>query len=69
MKVMETVGWIIAAIGWIWLVVMGFRYSILWGILNLLIPIVAVVFGIVHFPAAKTPLIILLVGVILAALF
>jgi hypothetical protein len=65
---LETIGWIVAVIGWIWLVVMGFRHNIAWGILNLLIPVVAIIFGIVHFAEARTPLIIMIVGALVAGI-
>jgi hypothetical protein len=65
---LQTFGWIIAIIGWIWLVAMGFKHGIAWGLLNLLLPFVAFIFGIVHFSEAKTPFLIMVIGSILAGM-
>ncbi len=59
-------GGLLVVIGWIWLVVMGFQDSVLWGILNLLLfPILAIVFGAMHWPKTQVPLVLLIVGLVL----
>jgi hypothetical protein len=58
------IGGLLALIGWIWLVVMAFGDSILWGILSLF-PILALIWGLIHFKTARNPTLLLIVGAVL----
>lgn len=59
-------GGLLVLIGWIWLVVMGFKTELVWGLIALLLgPLGALVFGIVKWPMTQTPLILMVVGLIL----
>ena len=41
-------------IGYVWLVILGFKNSTMWGVLNLLIPICGIVFGFMNFGKAES---------------
>ena len=69
---MGTVGmiiWIIGAIisvfGGIWLLVVAFRQTIWWGLGSLFIPIVALVFLIMHWGDAAKPFFVSLLGAVI----
>jgi hypothetical protein len=57
------VGWLIAVIGSIMVLIEAFKTSILWGIGSLLIGIVGLVFVIMHWDVAKRGFLISLAGV------
>ncbi|MFV0388173.1 MAG: hypothetical protein ACK5NT_05410 [Pyrinomonadaceae bacterium] len=63
-----TLGALIALIGWIWLVIAGFKYGgILWGALNIFFqPITGLLFCIFH-KRGWAPFSMLLVGLLLQA--
>ena len=53
---------------WIWLVLLGFKTSTTWGLLNFLFsPLSTVLFGIINFEKAKVPLAIHVVSLLLLA--
>lgn len=67
MGILAGVGGLLALIGWIWLVIVGFQVGgVLWGILNILLqPITGLIFCIVK-KAGWIPFILMIVGVVLA---
>ena len=58
-------GGLIAFIGGIWLLVVTFKKSILWGIGSLLLPIVGLVFVILNWDLTKKPFLVYLAGIVL----
>ena len=69
---METVGMIIwgigglvAFIGFIWFLVVAFRQTIWWGLGSLFIPIVALIFLIMHWGDAAKPFFVWLIGAVI----
>lgn len=62
---MLILGFILMVIGGIWLVIEAFRESVLWGLGVLLIPIVGLIFVVLHWDVAGKPFLIQLAGVIL----
>lgn len=62
---MYWIGCILMLVGGIWLIVNGFRKSIWWGLGNLLIPFVALIFGLLNFAENKIPLLLYVVGLVL----
>lgn len=62
---MYLIGCILLFVGGIWLIVNGFRKSIWWGLGNLLIPFVALIFGLLNFAENKIPLLLYVIGVVL----
>lgn len=58
-------GLLLAAFGGIWLLVVAFRESVLWGLGVVFIPFVSVIFAIIHWDDAKWPFLINLAGTIL----
>jgi len=66
--ILSLVGGIVALVGFIWLVVVAFKESILWGIGCLLVPCVSIVFAIMNWDKAKQPFLIGLGGSIAASL-
>ncbi len=61
-------GGIMLFIGWIWLVIEAFKVNILWGIGCILLPIIDLIFAIIHWEVAKKPFGIYLTGFILVVL-
>ncbi len=60
-------GWTLVFVGWIWLVVLGFKKTVLWGILNLIFsPVAAIIFAIKF--KAWIPFVIYSCGLIMALL-
>ena len=57
------VGLAIGLVGGIWLLVVAFQESVWWGIGCLLLPIVSLIFVILHWQEAKKPFLIQLAGV------
>ena len=60
------IGWLAAAIGGIWIVVIAFQESVLWGLGSLFIPLVALIYVVMHWENTKKPFLIELGGVALA---
>lgn len=58
-------GTILLLIGGIWILVEAFKESIVWGICSLIIPLVALVFALMHLDRTKRALIIYVVGLVL----
>lgn len=56
------IGVLIAAVGGIWLLITGFGESILWGLAMLFIPLVGLIFVILHWDKAKKPFLVNIVG-------
>jgi hypothetical protein len=59
------VGGLIALVGGIWLLVVAFQESILWGLGCLFVPFVGIVFAIMHWPVARRPVLVWAVGFVL----
>lgn len=66
--ILMIVGYILAGICGIWLLVVAFKESIGWGICCLLIPFASLVFVITHWPIAKKPFLYSLVGAVVAGI-
>jgi hypothetical protein len=65
--ILSLVGGVVGLVGFIWLVVVAFKESILWGIGCLLVPCVGIVFAIMNWEKAKKPFLIGLGGSLLAS--
>ena len=61
--VLLILGFILAAVGGIWLLVEQFKESVLWGLGSLFVPFVALVFVIMHWSVSKKPFFIQLAGI------
>ncbi|TWT33595.1 hypothetical protein KOR34_34270 [Posidoniimonas corsicana] len=59
------VGAIVAIVGGIWVLVVAFQESIVWGLLSLFIPFAALVFVIMHWNKAAKPFLINVAGAVL----
>lgn len=59
-------GLIVAIGGYIWFLIVAFQENILWGVGSLLLPIVGLVFLVLHFDRAGKPFLIQLAGGALA---
>ena len=66
MDVIMYLGWLVAIVGYVWLLVIAFSENIGWGIGSLLCGIVAIIFGITRWPETKVPLLIYVAGLILS---
>jgi hypothetical protein len=60
-------GLVLAIVGFIWLVVAGFRTRWGWGLGSLLLPPFSLIFGITHWQRAKMPFMLLIGGLFLTA--
>jgi hypothetical protein len=60
-------GLAVAALAWIWLIVSAFRQTIWWGASSLVLPPVALLFALRHAQKAVGPLLILVLGGLIAA--
>ena len=63
--ILVLIGLIVSLVGFIWVVVVAFKTSVLWGIGSLIIPFVALIFAIMHWNIAKKPFFIWLGGLVL----
>ena len=62
MSALLIIGLALAVIGGIWLLVVAFKTSILWGLGSLLVPFVSLVFVVMHWQASKNPFLLQLAG-------
>ena len=58
-------GALIAFVGGIWLLVVTFQESILWGIGSILLPLVSLIFVVMHWDVSKKPFLIQVVGCVI----
>jgi len=65
MVALSMLGLVIALVGVVWLLVITFKTSVLWGFGSLFIPIVSLVFVAMHWDETKRPFLIQVVGVVL----
>jgi len=65
--ILSLVGGVIALVGFIWVVILAFKQSILWG-LACIIPCVQIIFAIMHWEKARKPFLIALGGTALCSL-
>ena len=65
MIALAILGFILAIVGGIGMLIVAFRESVLWGIGCLLIPLVSLIFVLSHWDEAKKPFLIQLGGVVL----
>ena len=63
--ILYAVGAILAAVGGIWVLVLAFRKSLVWGLLCLFISPIAIVFAIQNWAIAKRPFMIEIVGIVI----
>ncbi len=59
------VGVVIGSIAGIWLLIEAFRVSILWGLASIFIPLVPIIFVILHWDRARKPFLWSLLGTVL----
>src|SRR4249919_2292877 len=62
------IGLIFTVVGGLWLLGVIFQESVLWGLVSLFIPIVGLVFALMHWEDAKRPFLTQLTGVALIVL-
>jgi hypothetical protein len=65
MGILAIVAIVLTLVGWVWLVVLGFKDHWGWGLAIFFIGFVGLVYGFMNFSKAKIPTIMLLVGLIL----
>ena len=68
MGIVETIlffgGLILSLVGWIWILFLAFKESLVWGFCSLFIPVVGLVFVFMHWQECKKPFGIYVAGVI-----
>lgn len=62
---LTVIGYLVALVGGIWILVLAFRKSVWWGLGSLFIPFVGIVFAIMNWTEAKVPFLIEVGGVVL----
>jgi hypothetical protein len=60
--VLVIIGYIVMAVGGIWILILAFQDSAMWGILCFCIPLASFVFVFTHFEDAKKPFFVWLAG-------
>lgn len=65
---MIILGWILVFIGFLWLLAVAFKESFLWGIGCIVLPIITVIFLIMHFKISWKPALVHTIGVIILLL-
>jgi hypothetical protein len=65
---LAAVGVIVSLVGGVWLIILAFRESLLWGLAALFVPFAALAFAIMYWTEAKRPFYISLVGTALTML-
>jgi hypothetical protein len=65
MTALYYLGAILSIVGWIWLVVVAFKTGVWWGLGTLFIPLVGLIFAIMHWSEAKVPFLVSIVGSVL----
>ena len=68
MSALLIIGMIISFIGGIWLLVVAFQTGVWWGLGSLLLPLISLIFVILHWQVAKKPFLISLAGTILVVI-
>lgn len=64
-QLLSSIGGLCGFVGWIWIVVIAFQDSkIIWAILSLCLPVVALVYGAMNFARLKVPTILLAIGLV-----
>ena len=63
--ILTAIGGIMAVVGGVWIIVLAFRKSIVWGLLCLFISPVAILFAIQNWAIAKRPFLIEIAGVVI----
>jgi hypothetical protein len=63
--ILIVLGGLAALVGGLWLLVLAFQESILWGLCSLFIPLVILIFALTHWEVAKKPFLIQIGGVVL----
>jgi hypothetical protein len=58
-----SIGMGLGLLGGIWLLIVAFKESIWWGLGSLFIPLVSLIFVVLHWSVAKTPFLISLVSI------
>lgn len=56
-------GYVLLFVSYVWFIVLGFRESVLWGVLNLLVPFAPLVFALLHFRASVGALLCFAAGI------
>ena len=67
-SVLTVIGYLVAAAGGIWIIVIAFQDSIVWGLGCLFVPCVQLIYAITHWEDTKVPFLINIGGCVLVAL-
>lgn len=65
MQIVVILGLLAVVVGNLWLIVLAFKESVLWGLGTLFLPLVGLVFAITRWQTAKLPFLIALGGLVL----
>ena len=69
MEILSIVGAVLCIIGGLWLIVLAFQESILWGLACLFLPFVSILFVVTHWAEAKGAFLTSLAGAALIIVF
>jgi hypothetical protein len=63
----ELGGLVLIVAGWLWMLTRSFQRRVWWGMGNLILPPLAVIFGLLHWRKGRAPLALILIGFVIAA--
>ena len=63
--ILTAIGGVMAVVGGVWVIVLAFRKSVMWGLLCLFVSPVAIYFAIKNWDIAKRPFLIEIAGIVL----
>lgn len=66
--IIACLAYLVSAVGGIWLLVVAFKESAMWGVISLVVPLGAFVFVVMHWHVAKTPFLLNIGGAVLAVM-
>jgi hypothetical protein len=65
-SILLAIGGVLTLVGWIWIIVIAFQSGdVVWGIVSIFCGIVALVYAAMHMDKARTPLFVLIGGIVL----
>ena len=67
--ILAIIGYIVMFVGAVWILIIAFKKSVLWGLGSLFIPFVIFVFTFMHWGDSKKPFFIWLIGFVISIIF
>lgn len=65
-EALAIIGAILLLVGYVWLLILAFSESVLWGVGSLLCGLVALIFGVTRWPETKVPVLLYAAGLVVS---